>query len=361
MTNITNDNPINQNITLEKPKKKRGRKSKKELLLLAQMKQEPEEPKVPKKRGRKPKGGKIIQNNTNKDVKTYIKPNVILHLRCKSEDLNEQKNFNTYDYNPEINTIENYNITNQKQGELNYEIIGKKNTDLTNTDVAQENDHRTILFNKTIITKSSNDTNNNTSPTSSNAAKKDSKIIWRKLQTLQKSLHVNDDLEKKSHCFWCTYGFDNPPIFIPKNKIQSTYSVYGCFCSPECAVSFLMKENIDQSVKFERYSLLNYLYGSIYDYEKNITPAPDPFYMLDKYYGNLSIQEYRQLLKNDRLIIVVEKPLTKVMPEIHEDNNEFNIDINTTFNKTNSNDNNKTFRLMRKQNPVEKNYFSKDS
>ena len=59
--------------------------------------------------------------------------------------------------------------------------------------------------------------------------------------------------------------------------------------------------------------------------KKNIKPAPDPFYTLDKYYGNLSIQEYRKLLKHDRLLLVVDKPLTRSLPELHEDNDEFTI------------------------------------
>tara|TARA_B100001063_G_C16296504_1_gene326311 strand:- start:244 stop:507 length:264 start_codon:yes stop_codon:yes gene_type:complete len=50
--------------------------------------------------------------------------------------------------------------------------------------------------------------------------------------------------------------------------------------------------------------------------------------MLDKFYGNLSIQEYRKLLQNERLILVVDKPLTRVLPELHEDNNEYIINKN---------------------------------
>ena len=45
--------------------------------------------------------------------------------------------------------------------------------------------------------------------------------------------------------------------------------------------------------------------------------------MLDKFYGTLTIQEYRALLKNDRLFLVVDKPLTRIMPELHEDNDDF--------------------------------------
>ena len=37
--------------------------------------------KIPKKRGRKPKGGKIIQNNILNIVNTIHEPNIILHLK----------------------------------------------------------------------------------------------------------------------------------------------------------------------------------------------------------------------------------------------------------------------------------------
>jgi hypothetical protein len=84
-----------------------------------------------------------------------------------------------------------------------------------------------------------------------------------------------------------------------------------------------MEENIDSSSKFERYHLLNHIYSKIYDYKKNIKPAPNPFYLLDKYYGNLSIQEFRSLLRNERLFLVVDKPLTRILPELHEDNDDF--------------------------------------
>jgi hypothetical protein len=134
---------------------------------------------------------------------------------------------------------------------------------------------------------------------------------------------VNNISDKKSACFWCTCDFDNPPVYIPKHFIKNSYHVYGCFCSPECGVAFLMEENIDSSSKFERYYLINHIYSKIYDYKQNIKPSPNPYYMLDKYYGNLSIQEYRALLRNERLFLIIEKPLTRIMPELHEDNDDF--------------------------------------
>ena len=150
-----------------------------------------------------------------------------------------------------------------------------------------------------------------------------SKTIWRKLKQLEHNLHINNVNNKKSACFWCTCDFDNPPVYVPKYFINGTYHVYGCFCSPECGVAHLMNEPIDSSAKFERYHLLNHIYSKIYDYKKNIKPAPNPYYMLEKFYGNLSIQEYRALLRNERLFLIVDKPLTRILPELHEDNDEF--------------------------------------
>ena len=45
------------------------------------------EPHVSKKRGRKPKGGKIIQQNILNDSHKEIKSNIILHLKCSLKDL----------------------------------------------------------------------------------------------------------------------------------------------------------------------------------------------------------------------------------------------------------------------------------
>jgi hypothetical protein len=148
------------------------------------------------------------------------------------------------------------------------------------------------------------------------------KVLCEKIKELTVNLHNNNLYNKKSDCFWCTFNFDNPPIYIPKYELSGKYFCYGCFCSPECATAFLFKEPIDTSTRFERYHHLNHIYCKIYDYKKNIKPAPDPYYTLNKYYGNLSIQEYRLLLKNERLLIVVEKPLSRVLPELHEDNDE---------------------------------------
>lgn len=256
---------------------------------------------VAKKRGRKPKGGKIIQQiiplNNNKETK----PNIILHLKCSIKDLDSTNLFGS--------NLDSYSFSNQNN--LVYDNIGENKNinfnEYTNisekiTDYDVDNDNNTI--------ESENPNN-------------DIRDVWKKLKLLEYKLHNNCIDNKKSACFWDTCEFDNPPIYIIKHYMNDTYHVYGCFCSPECGVAYLMKENIDSSIKFERYYLMNHVYSKVFNYNKNIKPAPDPFYMLEKFYGNLNIQEYRSLLRNERLFLVVDKPLTRIMPELHEDNDDF--------------------------------------
>jgi hypothetical protein len=148
------------------------------------------------------------------------------------------------------------------------------------------------------------------------------KDINLKLKKLKLQLYKNSNPEKNSACFWCTYDYDNQPCYIPKHEIDGQLYGYGSFCRPECAVAYLMKENLDDSTKFERYHLLNQIYSKVYNYKKNIKPAPNPYFLLEKFYGNLSIQEYRKLLKTEHMLLVIEKPMTRILPELHEDNED---------------------------------------
>ena len=254
---------------------------------------------VHKKRGRKPKGGKLIEDK-KEVIEVIQKPNIILHLNCKLSEITS----NELKYNPNIDNIiefdNNYNIFNTTNSET---LNTNSNTNTVNVNTVNVNP---FLYEK----KQLND----------NIA--DNKNIYKKLQDLSKQLKSNN-ITKKCACFWCTYDFDNDPIMIPKYELKGIYHCYGNFCSPECAASFLMNENVDSSKKFERYYLLNNVYCKIYNYEKNIKCAPSPFYMLEKYYGNLNIQEYRKLLKNERLLLLVEKPLAKLLPELYDENEDY--------------------------------------
>lgn len=312
----------------KKVKKKRGRKSKKELALLKAQQANSDIPqkKIPKKRGRKPKGGKIVKNLISPiQINQETKQNIILHLKCSSVDLEKEEHFlSELAYNPNIEQVQAYNFTETNLNLLDYD----------STTTSQKNPNNVYQHK-----------NNDDNKYNSHNCDSDEKLIWTKLNELKLNLHNNNVSDKKSDCFWCTYEFDSMPIYIPKHEINNTYEVYGCFCTPECAAAFLYNENIDNSTRWERYSLLNSVYGTIFKYSKNIKPAPPPFYLLDKYYGNINIVEYRKLLENNKLLLIVDKPLTRILPELHEENNEFNINNGLAFKKTK----NISYRLSRKK------------
>ena len=119
--------------------------------------------------------------------------------------------------------------------------------------------------------------------------------------------------------------------------------LFAIFSFLSIVFAFLRNEQLDHSVLWERYSMINDLYGKIFG--RNIKPAPSPYYTLNKFYGNLSIQEYRKLLNNDKLLMIVDKPMSKVLPELYEDNNELpNVNNNLLHNQTTS-ENNVNYRL----------------
>lgn len=326
--------------------------------------------KVVKKRGRKPKGGKIILKPELNEPEPMITSNVILHLKCGLSDISSSVNEDHLNVDPsvyipdipgEIKTYNtektglfySYNNNNNICNETaDKGVCENKSSDggfkpLCNyydTSVAYNekvecsngiNDRKTVLCSNCKIlvdpeignTANFNNANDGDGDDTANINE-----IMNKVKMTKMALYKNTLNDKKSACFWCTYDYDNAEICIPKYQTDETITGYGSFCRPECAVAYLMKESIDDSVKFERYHLLNQTYGKIYNYTRNIKPAPNPYYLLDKFYGNLSIQEYRKLLKTGHMLLVIDKPMTRILPELHEDNDEF---INSVYGNIN--------------------------
>ena len=313
--------------------KKRGRKPKNKVIV------EGEKPK-PKKRGRKPKGGKILKKeDLMKDVSSTMQQNIILHLKCSSKDLNNHMKdlSETINYTPNINDPQAFSMNQGKVNNLLYEELKTTQNNLTpnENEYKSNNSNQPFLNNTTTYTKTDVDDSKenvilkkgNWTASEPEEKQTDEKVsikkLWEKLNTLKKNLKYNNVSDKRSSCFWCTCPFDNPAIHIPKEFVNGKITVYGCFCSPECAVAHLKNEHIDTSTRWERYAMLNNIYGKIYDYEKNIKPAPSPYYILDKFYGNMTIKEYRKMLDNNTIFMVVDKPMTKMLPELCEENNEY--------------------------------------
>ena len=303
-----------------------------------------------KKRGRKPKGGKLILKQPNTITAELPIANVILHLKCYVNELKNNKNQIVTDplvYNPVIPpVIMTYNSNSEKTFS-NYELEIKTNED----NAYNELDNKLSNLCQSCNSKCTKTPSIVEEPLYDDDSQINMKDINQKLKKIKLQFYKNMNPDKKSACFWCTYEYDNPSCYIPKYEMDNQLYGYGSFCRPECAVAFLMKENLDDSTKFERYHLLNQIYSKIYNYKKNIKPAPNPYFLLDKFYGNLSIQEYRKLLKTEHMLLVIEKPMTRILPELHEDNDDFIMNI---YGSTASNQGNQGVYKVKRQSEKQK-------
>ena len=287
------------------------------------------------KRARKPKGGKLVSRAGTTDENAQPIANVILHLKCTMADLTEYTTKmnrmvkNELVYNPEVPPeIHTYNPDKLDFAKYNDAATTTESQKIADKyDIAYSADGGTLFASgnsagtSNICRACCATMENTTDPTDDPSV--NMRDINQKLKNLKINLYKNTLQDKKSACFWCTYDFDNQPCYIPKYETDDKIYAYGAFCRPECAVAFLMKENLDDSTKFERYHLLNHIYGKVYDYKKNIKPAPCPHYLLEKFYGSLTIQEYRRMLRTEHLLTVVEKPMSRILPELFEDNDHF--------------------------------------
>lgn len=277
-------------------KKKRGRKPNKLKTdnnldnILTEQDTAPEPPitstdvSVHKKRGRKPKGGKILNNVEEPVTARDIEPNIILHLKCNMSDLSKSI---------EYGEMSSFQFDKSKGVEL-------------------------LCYDLDLSPNSSNSFNKEAPDyekfSNFNHQKENSRD--NPIQYLSTGPH----LDKKSDCFWDTCPFSGNAVNIPVSSVSGKYKGYGVFCMPECAAAYLFKEQIDTTVKFERYAMLNNAYSR--NYNTNIIPSANPHYTLNKYMGSLTIEEYRKISSSGKLVTTLNYPMSRIMPELCEFNND---------------------------------------
>ncbi len=155
-------------------------------------------------------------------------------------------------------------------------------------------------------------------------------------------------------CWWCTYQFDWLPTYLPEKFSDNKFYVSGCFCSFNCAAAYNLSL-IDDSKKWERYSLLKQLYYMINKdkitniTEININIAP-PHTLLDKFGGHMTITEYR---KNSKILgreyhklMPPFVPITMGFEETTNSKLSKNVNINNIISTKNDN------VLVKRNNPV---------
>lgn len=96
-------------------------------------------------------------------------------------------------------------------------------------------------------------------------------------------------------CWHCTFSFDGPPKMVPVRYVQikNTWTTVGAFCSWSCAKAW-QQIRAPYNTPIQRMWLVQ-LAKQNFGYDKNIIhPAPDPW-ILKRFGGTLTIQEFRSL------------------------------------------------------------------
>ena len=305
--------PKNPKDTKEKPPpKKRGRKPKKKT----------EEKKIPKKRGRKPQNKSYGFNKKKIIINPIINDNIIIHLPIKDiySDINNVDNI--LNYSPIMNFPKAVNddknlafIDAEEESKTNKNDIPEKHVDYPEFTNVLHNDG---WFKDNITLDSIKEERN-----------KDIDEIETKINnnSVSKTLIQFNEANKldywpkntKISCWWCTYQFNKVPCALPVYCSNNIYNVIGVFCSPECAAAYNFNTNGITNI-WEKYSLLNLLYGKLY--KKGITIAP-PRNTLKKFGGNLTIDQFRKYnVNNDASFKIIYPPLKSIIPCIECSNNK---------------------------------------
>jgi hypothetical protein len=119
------------------------------------------------------------------------------------------------------------------------------------------------------------------------------------------NMKQSQELPKESAavCFWCCEKFTGTPCVIPTRIVDNVWHVYGNYCTPQCAMAYLMSEILDTHTRWERIALLNRLYST----NGRIYPAPARE-TLSKFGGPISIEDHRAMCDAQRVRVDVHMP-----------------------------------------------------
>jgi hypothetical protein len=104
-------------------------------------------------------------------------------------------------------------------------------------------------------------------------------------------------------CFWCAGCFEGRPVVLPSIEEYGVYKVYGNFCTLSCSLSYLLNEQVDPQVRWERQALLHRMYSQ----SSSIHPAP-PRESLKFFGGTFTHEQYRGIIEKKQLRIDTHLP-----------------------------------------------------
>jgi hypothetical protein len=130
---------------------------------------------------------------------------------------------------------------------------------------------------------------------------KSSLLVQFKDTTETKTIPLTSD----SACLWCCHTFNSRPVVLPIRDTGEYLEITGNFCSPECACAHLFDIRQDSHTRWEQLALLYRVYGEAC--QGKIHPAPARS-VLKLFGGNLSITEYRNIIRSQKLRVDIHLP-----------------------------------------------------
>ena len=306
-------------------KKKRGRKPKIQKEVEENNKNiEENEIKIPKKRGRKPK----IKNETDNVPVKFVLPSkrgrkpkeknygvnnnnennnennnmFILHLPISFNKIEYLLEDEPYSYDPNISIPVAYDPYISNENSLDNNVNIHYQPIVNNT--KEEN-----TKNEEIISKVEDDNINSNYSTD---------MLVQFSEYSKKYNVMPDDTNYK--CFWCLHNFINKVYSLPVKYYNDKFEMFGNFCSPQCVVSYNFNEFNDETC-YERYSYINYIYNN--GYKIHSAPSRESLYCFG---GPLSITQFRGIVNNDYNTNILLPPLISIVPqlEVYKNNNNNN-------------------------------------
>jgi hypothetical protein len=135
---------------------------------------------------------------------------------------------------------------------------------------------------------------------------------------------TEQNIKKNKVCFWCchevgpmTYGMP-----IRYDTLSKSFTMYGNFCSLDCAAAFNFSVHLGSDRAWEIHSWIQML-GKRYGFKHPIRPAPSR-YLLQMFDGPLSIEEFRNTHKDQsRTYVLNIPPLISVNSQVEIMNTSF--------------------------------------
>ncbi len=254
-----------------------------------------EKPKKTTKKKQFPVVAVITPDGIQGSLQMETRRPLIVHLPIQSKDVIFNDVPITYDPCPPTNP-EAYNTLNDNPFEDTAEEVNLINTI----------DNDTTINNSSTINKyqQNKDTTQQTNSTQNNIDFYNLKATL--LVQYKNSSEIKKIPEKSdSACFWCCHTFEWRPVILPLRDQGEYLQVYGNFCCPECAMAYLFDIRQDSHTRWEQLAILNRLYREVCG--GKIYPAPVRS-ILKHFGGNLTIEEYRALIRSQKVRVDVHIP-----------------------------------------------------